>query len=32
VFFSPDQGFIIGDRGVLLKYNPKTEAAASPAA
>jgi photosystem II stability/assembly factor-like uncharacterized protein len=22
VFFNPDQGFIIGDHGVLLKYNP----------
>lgn len=25
VFFSPDQGFIIGDHGVLLKYNPNAE-------
>ncbi|MBD2136982.1 photosynthesis system II assembly factor Ycf48 [Anabaena sp. FACHB-1237] len=24
VFFNPEQGFIIGDRGVLLKYNPQT--------
>jgi photosystem II stability/assembly factor-like uncharacterized protein len=27
VFLNPEQGFIIGDRGVLLKYNPKAEAA-----
>jgi photosystem II stability/assembly factor-like uncharacterized protein len=27
VFFGPDQGFIIGDHGVLLKYNPKLETA-----
>ncbi|MBW4612755.1 MAG: photosynthesis system II assembly factor Ycf48 [Desmonostoc vinosum HA7617-LM4] len=26
VFFQPDQGFIIGDRGVLLKYRPDTKA------
>ncbi|WGV28826.1 photosynthesis system II assembly factor Ycf48 [Halotia branconii] len=25
VFFQPEQGFIIGDRGVLLKYLPKLE-------
>jgi photosystem II stability/assembly factor-like uncharacterized protein len=24
---NPEQGFIIGDRGVLLKYNPRLEAA-----
>jgi len=27
VFLNPEQGFIIGDRGVLLKYNPKAQAA-----
>jgi photosystem II stability/assembly factor-like uncharacterized protein len=27
VFLNPEQGFIIGDRGVLLKYNPRLEAA-----
>ncbi|TAF16417.1 MAG: photosynthesis system II assembly factor Ycf48, partial [Nostocales cyanobacterium] len=25
VFFSSDQGFIIGDHGILLKYNPNAE-------
>ncbi|MBD2486211.1 photosynthesis system II assembly factor Ycf48 [Aulosira sp. FACHB-615] len=29
VFLSPDQGFIIGDRGVLLKYNARAEKTAS---
>ncbi|OUL24087.1 photosystem II assembly protein [Nostoc sp. T09] len=27
VFLEPEKGFIIGDRGVLLKYNPKAETA-----
>ncbi|NMF64830.1 photosynthesis system II assembly factor Ycf48 [Brasilonema octagenarum] len=27
VFLSPDKGFVIGDRGVLLKYNPSIAAA-----
>ncbi|MBW4645863.1 MAG: photosynthesis system II assembly factor Ycf48 [Goleter apudmare HA4340-LM2] len=27
VFFKPDQGFIIGDHGILLKYQPKVETA-----
>jgi photosystem II stability/assembly factor-like uncharacterized protein len=27
VFFQPDRGFIIGDRGSLLKYQPNPEAA-----
>jgi photosystem II stability/assembly factor-like uncharacterized protein len=27
VFFEPEKGFIIGDRGVLLKYNPNVEKA-----
>jgi photosystem II stability/assembly factor-like uncharacterized protein len=31
VFFSPENGFIIGDRsGVLLKYQPNAEASAKP--
>ncbi|MDZ8052104.1 MAG: photosynthesis system II assembly factor Ycf48 [Aulosira sp. ZfuVER01] len=30
VFFEPEKGFIIGDRGILLKYSPKA-ATASPA-
>lgn len=32
VFFKPDQGFIIGDRGVLLKYQPNVETASQPEA
>ncbi|WP_088241418.1 photosynthesis system II assembly factor Ycf48 [Calothrix rhizosoleniae] len=33
VFLSPEQGFIVGDRGILLKYNPSvaTSAPAEPA-
>ncbi|BAZ82140.1 photosynthesis system II assembly factor Ycf48 [Sphaerospermopsis kisseleviana CS-549] len=31
VFFSPDQGFIIGDHGVLLKYNPTNAETANQA-
>jgi photosystem II stability/assembly factor-like uncharacterized protein len=27
VFFSPEQGFIIGDRGILLKYQPSVASA-----
>ncbi|BAZ28732.1 glycosyl hydrolase BNR repeat-containing protein [Cylindrospermum sp. NIES-4074] len=32
VFLKPDQGFIIGDRGVLLKYQPNVETASQPEA
>lgn len=32
VFFSPDQGFIIGDHGVLLKYNPNANSSSPPEA
>lgn len=32
IFFKPDQGFIIGDRGVLLKYQPNVETASQPEA
>jgi photosystem II stability/assembly factor-like uncharacterized protein len=32
IFLKPDQGFIIGDRGVLLKYQPNTEKASPPEA
>jgi photosystem II stability/assembly factor-like uncharacterized protein len=32
VFLKPDQGFIIGDRGVLLKYQPNVETASPSAA
>lgn len=32
IFLKPDQGFIIGDRGVLLKYQPTVETASQPEA
>lgn len=32
VFLKPDQGFIIGDRGVLLKYQPNVETSSPSAA
>ncbi len=30
VFLSPEQGFIIGDRGILLRYNPNVSASVPP--
>jgi photosystem II stability/assembly factor-like uncharacterized protein len=32
VFFNPDQGFIIGDHGILLKYNPNANSSSQPEA